>query len=110
MHLDSALMLAEFCPLEHRQAKVDGGGVEGIDMTVKLEDFLYSPPAGFRNHGECELLEDAVVALLVGFAKIATCHGLPDSEMIEFPGMSLHCNDKIPKALSVGELPEHHRK
>ena len=34
VHLDAALMLAEFCPLEHRQAKVDGGGVEGIDITV----------------------------------------------------------------------------
>ena len=42
--------------------------------------------------------------------KNATHCGLIDSEMIEFPGMSLHCNDKVPKALSVGELPEHHRK
>ena len=64
--LDAALVLPEFYPLEHRQAKVGGGGVEGIDMTVKLEDFLYSPPAGFLNHGECELLEDAVITLLVG--------------------------------------------
>ena len=42
--------------------------------------------------------------------KNATCCGLIDSEMIEFFGMRLHCNDKVPKALSVGELPEHHRK
>lgn len=42
MHLDSALVPAKLSPLEHRQAEVYGGGVKGIDMTVKLEDFLYS--------------------------------------------------------------------
>ena len=51
-------------------------------MTVKLEDFLYSPPAGFRNHGECELLEDAVITLLVSIAKIGPRHGFADAEMV----------------------------
>ena len=90
MHLDAAFVLAELRPLEHRKAQVDGGGIEGIDMAVKLEDFLYSAPSGLRNHIEGELLEDAVVALLVGFAKIAPRHGFTYSEMIEFPGMGFH--------------------
>lgn len=41
-------------------------------MTVKLEDFLYSLRADFRNHEECEVLKYVVVVLLVGFANIAT--------------------------------------
>ena len=82
-------MLTEPRPFEHRQTEVDGGRVKGVDMTVKLEDFLYPAPAGFRNHEEGELLEDAVVTLLVSFAKIAPSHGPSDSEVINFPGMGL---------------------
>jgi len=70
-------------------------------MAVKLEDFLYSSPAGFRYHEEGKLLEDAVVALLVSLAKIATRHRFPNSEMVELPGMGLHGNDEISKALAV---------
>ena len=65
VHLYAALVLTKFCPFEHRQTEVDGCGVKGIDMTIKLEDFLYPAFAGLRNHVESELLEDAVIALLV---------------------------------------------
>lgn len=82
VHLDSAFVLTKFSPLEHRQTKVYGSGIEGVYMTVKLEDFLYPPPAGFSYHEEGELLEYVVIPLFVGFAKIATRHGFPDSEMI----------------------------
>lgn len=79
-------------------------------MTVKLEDFLYSSPAGFRYHEESVLLEDAVIPLLIGLAKIAPSHGLPDSEMVELSGMGLHGNDEITQALAVRQLPEHQCK
>ena len=52
-------------------------------MTVKLEDFLYPSPAGLSDHEESELLEDAVVTLLVGVAKIASRYGFSDSEVID---------------------------
>ena len=94
-------MLTEPRPFEHRQTEVDGGRVKGVDMTVKLEDFLYPAPAGFRNHEEGELLEDAIVTLLVSFAKIAPSHGLSDSEVINFPGMGLHSNDEISETLAI---------
>lgn len=70
-------------------------------MAVKLEDCLNPTFASFRYHEEGELLEDAVIPLLVGLAKIAPSHGLPDSEMVELSGMGLHGNDEISKALAV---------
>lgn len=70
-------------------------------MTVKLEDFLYSSPSGFRYHEEGKLLEDAVVPLLVGFAKIAPGHGLSDSEVIDLAGMGFQWNDEITETLSI---------
>lgn len=45
-------------------------------MTVKLEYFMYSPLACLRKREEGEILEDPVVALLVGLAKIAPGHRL----------------------------------
>ena len=101
MHLDSAFVLAKLSPLEHRQTKVDGCGVKGIDMTVKFEDFLYPTFAGLRNHVGSELLEDAVIALLVSLAKIAPRHGFTDAEVVEFPRMCLHGNDEISQTLTV---------
>lgn len=56
-------------------------------MAVKFEDFLYSSPAGFRYHEEGKLFEDVVIPLLVGFAKIAPGHRLPDAEMVELSRM-----------------------
>ena len=101
MHLDSAFVLAKLSPLEHRQTKVDGCGVKGIDMTVKLEDFLYPSLAGFRNHVEGELLEDVVIALLVSLAKIAPCHGFADAEMVEFSRMCFHRHNKIAQTFTI---------
>ena len=79
-------------------------------MAVKLEDFLYPPLACFRYHEEGELLEDAVVALLVSLAKITSRYGFSDSEVIDLACMRFQCDDKIPKALPIRKLPEHHRK
>lgn len=79
-------------------------------MTVKFEDFLYPSSAGLGNHEEGELLKDAVIPLLVSLAKIAPGHGLPDSEVIDLTGMGFQSDDKIPKALPIRKLSEHHRK
>ena len=70
-------------------------------MTVKLEDFLYPPLACFRYHEEGELLEDVVVALLVGLAKITPRYGFSDSEVIDLAGTSFQRNNEITKALPI---------
>ena len=101
MHHDASLVPTELRPLEHRQAKVDGSRIKGVDMTVKLKDFLYPPLACFRYHEKGELLEDAVIPLFVSLAKIAPGHGLPDSEVIDLTGMGFHRNDEIAQTFTV---------
>ena len=93
MQLYPAFMLAEFSPFKHRQTQVNRSGVKCVNMTVKLEDFVDSTLASLANHECCILLEDAAVSLLISLAKIAPCYRLPDSEMVELPGMSFHCYD-----------------
>jgi hypothetical protein len=70
-------------------------------MTVKFEDFLYPSSSGLGNHEEGELLKDAVIPLLVSLAKIASGHGLSDSEVIDLTGMGFQSDDEIPKTFSV---------
>lgn len=70
-------------------------------MTVNLKYYLYAPLACFRYHEEGKLLEDAVVPLLVGFAKIATGYGFSDSEVIYLVGMGFQRNDEIAETLPI---------
>ena len=79
-------------------------------MAVKLEDLVYSTLACLSDHECCILLEDAAVTLLIGLAKIASRYRLPDSKMVEFPGVGFHSHNQIPEALPIGKLTEHHRK
>ena len=79
-------------------------------MAAKLEDLVYSTLACLGDHECCILLEDAAVTLLIGLAKIASRYRLPDSQMVEFPGMSLHGYNQIPEALPIGKLTEDHCK
>ena len=79
-------------------------------MTVKFEYFTDSTLAGLGYHECCVLLEDAVVTLLISLAKIALRYRLPDSEMVEFPGISLHSHNLISEALLIGTLTEYYRK
>ena len=102
MQLYSAFMFAKFSPFKHRQAQLNRCRVKCVNMTVKFEYFIDSTLAGLGYHECCILLEDAVVTLLISLAKIASRYRLPDSEMVEFPGMSLHSHNQISEALSIG--------
>ena len=51
--------------------------------------------------GEGELLEDAVIPLFVSLAKIASGHGLSDSEVIDLACMCFQSDGEIPQALPV---------
>ena len=79
-------------------------------MTVKFEDLVDSSLACLGYHEFCILLEDAAVTLLIGLTEIASRYRLPDSEMVEFPGMGFHSHNQIPEALPIGKLTEDHRK
>lgn len=67
----------------------------------QVRRFLYPSSSGLGNHEEGKLLKDAVIPLLVSLAKIASGHGLSDSEVINLTGMGFQSDDEIPKTFSV---------
>lgn len=62
------------------------------------------------NHEHGIILKVVIIALLVGFAKIASRHGLPHAEMVELAGVSLGRDNEVSEAFPIGQLSEHHRK
>ena len=68
MHLDRSLLGPKASPREHRQAEVDGGGVQGIHgvVEVKAERLVgVDRPRDVNEHLR-EIGEDAPVVCLVG--------------------------------------------
>ena len=70
-------------------------------VVTSVEDVNDSESLSFSYDLIGKLFEDAIVTLLVSFAKIAPSHGLSDSEVINFPGMGLHSNDEISETLAI---------
>ena len=68
VHLDGSLLGSEPGPREHRQAEVDGGGVQGIHGVVEIETERLVGVHGARDVNEnlSEVGEDAPVVRLVG--------------------------------------------
>ena len=111
MHLDSSFPFPEQRPFEDAQTQVDGGGVEGIDVAAKLEDFRCPALTCLCHHAVGELLEDAVVPTAVGLGEVALGRSPSEPKMVGFLTMCLSGQDYIPEAFPIGQLTEHqHRK
>ena len=67
VHLDSALVFAEFGPPEHLKTQVESRGIEGIDVAVQVENLGRALLSGHVDHVEGELFKDAAVPIFVGF-------------------------------------------
>ena len=76
MNLDSALMLTELSLPEDIQAQRYCCGIERIDVSVKFEDVCCPLAPGLAYEIIGILLEDAVVAVSVGFCQITSCNML----------------------------------
>lgn len=110
VYLDAALMLAEFGPPKHGQTQVDGRGIESIYTATEFEDVRNPPASGFRHKEVCKLLEDAAVAVLVGFREIALGDMLAKAEVVALAAMSLDNDNQITQTPPIGQLSEHHHQ
>ena len=66
--------------------------------------------SGLADKVICILLEDAIVAVGIGLAQIASGHVLAKSEMITFLAMRLYGDNQVSHALAITQLSEHQRK
>ena len=110
VYLDAALMLAELGPPKHGQTQVDGRGIESIYTATEFEDIRNPPASGFRHKEVCKLLEDAAVAVLVGFREIALGDMLAKAEVVALAAVSLNDDNQITQTLPIGQLSEHHHQ
>ena len=74
--LDTPFLLAKLRPPEHRQTEWYRRGIECIDLSSKLEYVCRPFLPGLSHHVESELLEDAIVAVLVGSSQRRLGDGL----------------------------------
>lgn len=79
-------------------------------MTVKFKNFINSALVRFGYRKYSVLIEDMIVALLIGLVKTASNYRFSNSEMVGFPSENFHHYDEIPKAIAVEKLTKHYRK
>ena len=109
--LDTAFLLAELRPPEHRQTERYRRGVECIDLASELEDVCCPFLPGLRHHVEGKLLKDTKVAVLIGRSQRRLGDGLSSQAEVEALGpMGFYSHYHIAQTLTVTELAEHQSK
>ena len=108
MHPDARLGASELCPPKDRHAKVDGCGVDGIELTVQLKLLRDAPGLRHRYHVEGKLLKDVMVSESVSLRQHRFVDGLmAKSEVFRLLGMGDCYICEFPKASAAHKLTEH---
>lgn len=111
MDLYAALVLAEAGPLIEAQTKVYGCGVKGVELTVKVKLAVYPLALSKIYHVVSEFFEKPVVPMGIGvFQSTSGYNAFAESEMVTL--LLMGCNDagQFPKAVTSGQLSEHHQQ
>ncbi len=94
MYLYTAFLASELRPIEYCQTEVIV--VESrYNAEYQVENFGLTFASCLIYHEVGKLLEDTVVALFVGFAKIASRHRFSHTKVVEFSAMSFSCHNQI---------------
>ena len=64
VQFDRALLLTEFRPVKHTEAKVDGGGINTVKRVLEPKTVTGNHGTCLSNHGIEHLFEDLTVASL----------------------------------------------
>ena len=107
MHLDAAFCLAERCPGEKRQAKLDGGGVQaeqfGLEAELVFRGFCHAQAVHL---GE-QILEKAHRPGVVGVGKGGAGHGFQTPMVQAVPGRA-QAAQAVAHGTPCGKLDEGH--
>ena len=110
MHFDRTFAFAKLGPRKQREAKVDGGGVQGVNrlLQVDSERFVGIEGTGLGNEHFGKVLVDAPIALLVGFGQGAAGDLAPNAHVVQFALHGTQTSFDIPQTLPVRELCKGH--
>ena len=97
-------------PREHRQAQIDGRGIECVNGMVEFhaEAVLSIESARPGDQTLGELGVDAPVACFVCIGERGAAHRFAKAHVVELAGLSRETRLDVAQALSVGELRERH--
>lgn len=111
MQFDRSLGSPEVCPWKHREAQVDGGGIDSIDHLLKIEPVgvIGIKPTSFADENLTECFINTPVSKLVRISQIG-----PSDVPTYAHGIALWAVSKtsfdIPQALAESDLCESHCK
>src|SRR5271169_3528182 len=97
-------------PREHRQAQIDGRGIEGIHGVGQFypEVFVDVERTGLDDQPLSQLEVDAPVARLVGVGQRRASDRRTDAHVVKLAGLCRQTYFDIAQALAVGQLREGH--
>ena len=110
MNLDSALVLSETSLPKDIEAKINGGWIKRLDITVKLEDICHPLFSSDIYHKVGELFKDATVPFLVSFRQVASSNPLAETEVVAHRPQRLDCKWSRTETILFGKLCKHHYK
>ena len=110
VQLDGGFGAAETRPGKELEAKVNGGGIQGVNRLVQFHaDVLFAiEQAGSLDESLGQVMIDAPVAVLVGVGEGAVRNPAPDSQMVELILARAQAGFYVVQALSVSHLAEGH--
>lgn len=111
VQFDGGLGCSESGPREHGEAKVDGGGIDGVDQLIEVQSVGVArvQPAGLADEHLGERFIDPPIPALIGAGEIGACNTATKSHCVEMGATSKACLD-IAKAFPKGDLREDHGK
>ena len=107
VYLDSRFCTSELCPSEYGKAKVDGGGVNCKESSVKFEILCDTELLCPSDHVEGKLLVDSVIPEGIGLGNDIPVWSCPsEAEVIGAFSMSAYYIRKFPEAGTASKLAE----
>jgi len=109
MNLDAGLCAPVICPSKDRHAKVNGGGINGMEPSVKFKFFGDTFGLGNRYNVRGKLLKDFRGSEAVCFGKNASVDGiLSKSQVKQSFGMNNSDICEFSKTMTANELTVHY--
>jgi hypothetical protein len=104
VQLDSSFGGTERCPRKHRQAQIDGSGIESVNGVFQVDSkrLLGIEPSRHCDQTLCEIAVDSPVARCVGIGQSVARYRAAKPQVIELGGLRVQTGFDIAQALAKG--------
>jgi len=110
VEFDGGFSSAEFRPRGEIEAKIDGGGIEGVDGLLQIdgEAGVSIEFAGVSDENVCKVGIDSPVAFLVGLGQGVACDGAAKAQVVKLGFDGVQTGFDVAETVSSGELRKGH--